>query len=47
MIEKSRKRNSHGLGLSLAKEIADIHHAKILVESNIEDGTTFTTVFNS
>ncbi len=39
---KEREVGGHGLGLSLAKKKCDMIGAKISVESNEEDGTTFT-----
>jgi signal transduction histidine kinase len=32
----------HGIGLSLAKKIIDIHHGEISVTSSSGDGTTIT-----
>ncbi len=37
--------SGHGLGLPIMKQIADIHHATISVESTIRQGTNFTVVF--
>ncbi len=37
-----RKHDGYGLGLSIAKQIADNHRAKITVESTERMGTTFT-----
>ncbi|MPN44664.1 Alkaline phosphatase synthesis sensor protein PhoR [bioreactor metagenome] len=40
----SRTKNSdsgYGLGLSIAKQIVDLHHGKIEVESKLNRGTTF------
>lgn len=39
---KEREVGGHGLGLSIAKKKCDMIGAKISVESNEEDGTTFT-----
>lgn len=39
---KERKIGGHGLGLSLAKKKCDMIGCKLSVESNEEDGTTFT-----
>lgn len=41
---RSRQQGGHGLGLSIAKSIADNHHAKISVKSTEQDGTTFTVI---
>ncbi len=35
-----------GLGLFITKKIADIHHAKIKVESDLGEGTTFSIIFH-
>ncbi|GAB6179690.1 HAMP domain-containing sensor histidine kinase [Desulfotomaculum defluvii] len=45
--DKSRARElgGYGLGLSIAKSIAENHHAKITAESTINQGTTFTVLF--
>lgn len=42
---KEREVGGHGLGLSLAKKKCDMLGAKIAVESNPHDGTTFTVIF--
>lgn len=39
---KERKTGGHGLGLSIAKKKCDMMGCKLTVESNEEDGTTFT-----
>jgi signal transduction histidine kinase len=44
---KEREVGGHGLGLSLAKKKCDMLGCKIKVESNEEDGTTFTITFKS
>ncbi|HKM92383.1 MAG TPA: ATP-binding protein, partial [Prolixibacteraceae bacterium] len=40
----SKKRNQQGtgIGLSIVKELVEIHHGKISVDSNLGEGTTFT-----
>lgn len=38
---RTREGNSYGLGLSIAKEIVQLHSGKINVESTKENGTTF------
>lgn len=37
--------NGYGLGLSIAKKIADIHHASIIVKSQLGKGSTFSVIF--
>ena len=46
-VDESRHRttNSFGLGLAIAKEIVELHHGKIGVDSTKENGTLFTVVF--
>jgi signal transduction histidine kinase len=39
--DKSRANEGYGLGLSIAKSIADLHNAKISATSSIEKGTFF------
>lgn len=41
MVDKSRSRNQHGagLGLSLCKEIAEIHHSRLVIQSKVGCGT--------
>ena len=42
-VDKSKP--STGIGLSIVKEVADKHHAKILVESDLDKGSCFTILF--
>ena len=46
--DKARTRNdgSCGLGLAIAKTIADTHKAKISASSSVSEGTTFTFIFS-
>lgn len=37
-----RRRSGHGLGLSLAREIVQLHHGTLDVQSDVGKGTTFT-----
>ncbi|WP_242847119.1 sensor histidine kinase [Desulfosporosinus acididurans] len=48
MVDKSRSRanNGVGLGLSLCAEIAEIHDAKIEMESDLGKGTIIKVIFN-
>ncbi len=43
---KVREKGGHGLGLSLAKEIIDLHHGKIKVESSVGSGSIFIVQLN-
>ena len=43
--EKSRTTKGYGLGLSIAKKIVESMNGKLTVQSNENDGTTFTAVF--
>lgn len=45
-VDKARERssNSYGLGLPMAKKIAEFHNGNISVQSNKNDGTTFTVM---
>jgi len=43
--DKSRTKDGYGLGLSIAKQIADLHGAKIIVESKLCMGSTFKVIF--
>lgn len=42
---RSKKTGGYGLGLSIAKEIIDLHHGSIDVKSKVDQGTLFTVVF--
>ncbi|MEK7168823.1 MAG: HAMP domain-containing sensor histidine kinase [Patescibacteria group bacterium] len=44
--DKARSHDGYGLGLSIAKQIADNHNAKIKVESKLGFGTTFKVIFS-
>lgn len=44
--DKARSHDGYGLGLSIAKQIADNHNAKIRVESKLGVGTTFKVIFS-
>lgn len=44
---KDRSKPSTGIGLSIVKEIVDKHHAKVVVESNLNKGTCFTIFFQT
>jgi signal transduction histidine kinase len=46
MVDQSRKRNSHGLGLAIAYEIIKIHKAKVVVKSNEKTGNQFIVTFD-
>ncbi|OPJ58125.1 sensor histidine kinase [Clostridium oryzae] len=47
MVDKSRSRknNGIGLGLTICKEIADIHNAKLEIHSKIKEGTCIKIIF--
>lgn len=44
--DKSRQQDGYGLGLSIAKQIVEMHNAKILVNSTIGKGTSFKVIFS-
>ncbi len=46
-VDKARSQGGAGLGLSIAKWIADSHKAEIIVKSNPGKGSVFKVVFNS
>lgn len=46
-FSKDKSKPSTGIGLSIVKEIADKHHAKILVDSEVDKGTSFTIIFKT
>ncbi|MDR1585676.1 MAG: response regulator, partial [Prevotellaceae bacterium] len=44
-FNEDKNKPSTGIGLSMVKELADKHHAKIYVESEEKKGSSFTVVF--
>jgi PAS domain S-box-containing protein len=40
--EQTRSRSGHGLGLSLARDIVQLHHGTLVVESALGEGSKFT-----
>ncbi len=42
-----RETDGHGLGLAIAKSIAEAHHGRITVESSRNEGTRFTVLLNA
>jgi signal transduction histidine kinase/DNA-binding response OmpR family regulator/ligand-binding sensor domain-containing protein len=44
-FNKDKSKPSTGIGLSIVKEVADKHHAKIIVESEVNEGSTFIILF--
>ena len=45
--KETASRSGHGLGLYLAKQIIELHHGSISVESEIGKGTEFTIIFKA
>ena len=43
---RAREMGGYGLGLPIAKSIVENHHAKITAVSTLNEGTTFTVLFN-
>ena len=43
----SRETGGHGLGLAIARSIAEAHHGRITVDSGEGKGTTFTVTLNA
>lgn len=48
MVDKSRSRKAGGVGLGLAlcKQIAELHHGHLEIESWLDDGTSMSVVFD-
>lgn len=46
-FNKDKNNPSTGIGLSIVKEVVDKHHARILVESEVDKGSCFTVVFQA
>ncbi|MEN9918844.1 MAG: hypothetical protein RL662_1280 [Bacteroidota bacterium] len=46
-FSKDKNKPSTGIGLSIVKEIADKHHARIVVESDVHKGSSFTLFFQT
>lgn len=44
-FNKDKSKPSTGIGLSIVKEVADKHHAKIVVDSEVDEGSSFTVLF--
>lgn len=44
--DKSRSKDGYGLGLSIAKQIADVHGAELTVESKLGKGSSFKLLFS-
>ena len=44
-FNSDKSKPSTGIGLSIVKEVADKHHAKIQVDSEVDQGSNFTVIF--
>lgn len=44
--DEVRQKPGHGLGLSLAKNIIEVHHGKLKLESVLGEGSTFSIIFD-
>jgi len=44
-FNKDRSKPSTGIGLSIVKEVAEKHHARIAVDSEVNEGSTFAVFF--
>ncbi len=44
--EGIRQKSGHGLGLTLSRNIIQLHHGSLVVESELGEGSTFTITFN-
>ncbi len=45
--EEVRERSGHGLGLSLAKDIVQLHHGSLNVQSHVGEGSEFTIILEN
>jgi two-component system phosphate regulon sensor histidine kinase PhoR len=43
-VRRSRERGGTGLGLAIVKHIVNRHHGKLLIASDIGEGSTFTVL---
>jgi len=46
-FNEDKSKPSTGIGLSIVKDLADKHHAKVLVDSELNKGSCFTLVFKT